>query len=193
MKTRSRRERPTLFSGQKVSSLNTPGEYGKRAKPEGWVVVTIPELEDLTIYLASETFSKKLSAHFNIPSANIVNLICRAPLSKRGIPEEILSGPKGLGMFRERLEKIHNCKQPVLIHCKAGLNRTPVAAVIYLIDRGIDAEKAVKIITDAYVKQRDPKFVLNKRGHYTLVLEQANHLTQPAKQPPQRKECRSAQ
>ncbi|HTM64221.1 MAG TPA: protein-tyrosine phosphatase family protein [Gammaproteobacteria bacterium] len=170
------------------SVISQPGEYGTKVKPDGWVMLTVPELPNQRIFLASENFAKKLAQHFNIPNKNIVNLISPAPLSKKGVPEELLAGNAGLEIFTERFKNINHKTNPVLIHCKQGLNRTPVAAVLYLINQNIDPERAAEIVTVAYRQQRDENFVLNKRGHYTLVLEAAGLIIQPNLQ--RRRSCK---
>ncbi len=159
------------------SELLHPGEYSKTGKPDGWARIVIPQLKQ-TLYLTSANFRKKLAPYYQIPSDNIVSLIDPAPLSKKGIPEEVLPGPKGLAMFQERLQKLQPGMKKVLIHCQQGTNRTPVAAALHLINNNIMPQQAIEMVNKA-LKQRDPDFVLNKRGHYTQVLEEAEKLSHP--------------
>lgn len=175
----------------RTSELLHPGEYSKTGKPDGWVRLVVPQLKQ-TIYLTSANFRKKLAPYYQIPSENIVSLIDAAPSSKKGIPESILQGREGLDMFHERLQKLHPSMKKILIHCQQGTNRTPVAAVLYLISRKIAPQQAVEMVAKAYHDQRDEKFVLNKRGHYTAVLEEAgfNHPDQHAVPLKRRRECR---
>jgi protein-tyrosine phosphatase len=158
------------------SELIHPGEYGRPEKTDGWVMLQVPELSNQTLYLTSENFGKKLSAYHDIPAENIVSLIAPAPLSKHGVPEEPLSGPEGLAMFQERFANIGSEEQQVLIHCKQGSNRTPVAAVLYLMSHDISFARASELVTNAYREQRDEKFVLDKRGYYAEVLKEADAL-----------------
>ncbi len=174
---------PRLFNVfSEDDDLVNPGEYGSPDKPDGWVMLQVKELNEQKIYLTSLNYRKKLAKHHGIADANIVSLIDAAPKSKKGIPEEILAGDKGLAIFQERLHKIIDSRESVLIHCKRGSNRTPVAAVIYLVNRGLAPHRAVELVTDAYRKQRDPEFILNSYHHYSMVLAQAgvveeNHKT----------------
>lgn len=160
------------------TELSQPGEYGGKHQPSGWVVITLPELSNQTIYLASEEFAYKLAQKHKIPTANIVQLNHPASQQKRGIPEEKLDGKDGLQLFNQRLRAINRRKNPVIIHCKRGINRTPVAAVLYLISQHIDPQRAVDIVTTAYRQWRDPDFVLDKRGHYEHVLAEVGVIKQ---------------
>jgi protein-tyrosine phosphatase len=173
------------------SELLHPGEYSKTGKPDGWARIVIPQLKQ-TLYFTSANFRKKLAPHYQIPSENIVSLIDFAPLSKHGIPEDVLPGPEGLAMFHERLQKLKPGMKKVLIHCQQGTNRTPVAAVLYLMSNNIIPQQAIDMVTKA-LKKRDPNFVLNKRGHYTQVLAEAEKLSRPdqhAAPPKRQKVCR---
>lgn len=157
----------------KLINPSQPGEYGNKQKPSGWVVITDMSLGKQRIFVASKSFREFLSCHYGIPEENIVNLIESKPGTRHGIPEEPLSGAEGLRLFTQRLLKVANTKNDILIHCQQGQNRSPVAAVIYLINKGVEAERAMALVTNAFRAQRDANFILNEKGHYSAVLEYA--------------------
>lgn len=151
--------------------LNSPGEYGLPHKPEGWVCITLPELNHQQIYLASESFATALAHKHGIAKSAIVTLN-HDTVDGKHIPEEFLDGQKGLALIRKKLSKLSSSQQKIIIHCKQGLNRTPVAATTYLISQGIKPDIAKHVIETAYQKQRKDNFVINPYGHFTLVLEE---------------------
>lgn len=163
------KSRSSLFHSTTVA----PGEYGKPEHPRGWIVITDPALGKQRIFVASRYFREPLSTHYHIPETHIVSLIDAAPDSRRGIPEEPLEGETGLQLFQHRLEKINGTTDDVIIHCQQGQNRSPVAAVIYLMNKGFSADKARDLVTKTYQQQRNANFILNKWGHYTNVLNTA--------------------
>lgn len=167
MESRNRRS-ARFFKSDEYPDLYQPGEYGSSHNPDGWVVMTVA---GQTIYLASENYATKLAEHYKIPAANVVCLNRADKSQKTGIPETILPGAEGFALFNERLQKITRKQNPILIHCKHGMNRTPVAAVLYLISQHIEPVRAVALVAETYREQRDANFELNSRGHYSLVLE----------------------
>src|SRR3990167_9863069 len=152
------------MQGRFFNSLQ-PGEYGVAHKPAGFIMVTHEKLGRQRIFISSQDFREIIAGNYRIPPENIVSLI--------NISETSLDGKKGLAIFQQQLSKLHNVKGDVLIHCKHGHNRSPVATVIYLVSRGFTAKEEITAVTSAFKSQRSEKFKLNSRGHYTAVLQEA--------------------
>jgi protein-tyrosine phosphatase len=130
-------------------------------------------LNNKIIFVCSKNFVGQLQEWHQIPDKNVMSMIDSCNLSPRGIPETELDGMTGLKMFMERLTRTKPDPQfPVIIHCSLGRNRSPVAAVIYLITQHVTPARACELVTTAF-KKRDTNFVLNSREHYTQVLEEA--------------------
>ena len=174
--------------------ITKPGEYGQPHRPCGFIAVTHEKLGNQRIFISSQNFRKFLANHYDIPEERIVNLIGSLPGRRSGIPETKLEGKAGLALFNEYLDKLQNVKEDILIHCKQGRNRSPVAAVIYLISRGLTPIEARKAVVNAFQSQRQSNFRLNFLGHYTAVLQVADCLQEnsniPANLEPPLKNCR---
>lgn len=163
--------------------VSKPGEYGKPESPQGFICITY---NDQRIFVSSKKFVANLKQYYKIPDDHVASMIDRASMSPRGIPEEAMPGQYGLNMFRQRLDKIAGVKDDVIINCQQGVNRSPVAAVIYLIYQGAGAEEAKNLVTQAFRLQRNKSFILNKREHYTEVLEAAYSLQENTNSNPMR-------
>ncbi len=143
-----------------------PGEYGRPHKPEGWVVITSPRLGDQKIYLTSLRFRDGIKEHYHINEKNIVDL--------RILPETIPIDAKiMLQQFTDKLKHAKDTNENILIHCRQGKNRTPVAATIYLMMKGFKRNEAENLVIKTLTELRDRNFKLNPYGHYTSALDQA--------------------
>ncbi len=140
-----------------------PGEYGEPGKPEGWAILQPKELGGQNIYLTSAKFREGISARYHIAEGNVVDL--------RTIRES-KADPANLRDFTKKLDKIEDNNKDILIHCKKGINRTPVAATIYLMSRGLTRKDAKDYVTEA-MGAREDEFVLNQRQHYNKALSEA--------------------
>lgn len=145
-----------------------PGEYGdptrKNGLANGFVIVHHPQLNGQRIFICSRSFVKGLMAEYEIPKTNHVSLI--------DIQEESLAADHGLKIFRTRLQKLNGItKNDILFNCARGRNRSPVAALIYMVDRGIPYQEAYYALTAA-MRVRFPNFELNPYGNYTASLTQ---------------------
>ena len=158
--------------------VTKPGEYGKEGKDKdkkGFIIIQHPSLGKQRIFVASKCFVENLRLAHKIDKNNVASMVDKGPykLSPRYIPEEHLEGRYGLNMFVERLGKIIGTQEDVIICCAQGVNRSPVAAVIFLIYQGMAAEEARNLVTSCYQSQRCKDFELNERGNYTEVLHEA--------------------
>lgn len=155
--------------------MTKPGEYQKRdGYSGGFIAITVPELSNKTIFVCSKCFVTRLKLMYGIPDENIMNMIDKCNSSPEGIPESVLPRKLGLNMFIERFGRNDiDAESPIIIHCSRGRNRSPVAAVIFLITKGIEPQRAVDLVTNTFRLQRDKDFILNPFGHYTDVLQEA--------------------
>lgn len=146
-----------------------PGEYGKLSA-EGFAVVTHPLLNGQKIYISSKDFVHGLARYYKIPDVCIASMLVTQEFNKV-VPEISLSGNKGLEIFRARLKKLHEHtdQKRVLIHCARGRNRSPVAALIYMVDRGIPYDEAYDALMRA-MRVRFPEFKLNPYNNYSHSL-----------------------
>jgi protein tyrosine/serine phosphatase len=145
-------------------------------KTSGSIKVTVEDL-NLVIYVSSKDRVAPLQEQHNIPDANVISLIDKCNSSPEGIPESELTGRLGLNMFLERFGRAEPDEDsPILIHCRAGRNRSPVAAVIYLIWKGVEPNRAKELVEKAFKQQRDPEFRLDPFEHYKNVLQEAEQL-----------------
>lgn len=158
---------PKLWSEK---SYTHPGEYGKcLAQAEGFAIVTHPQLSH-QIYICSLNFVKILAESRKIPAHCITSMSVSSEY-KEGIPEVPMLADDGLRIFRLRLAKLHNHtdEKRMIIHCRRGRNRSPVAALIYMVDRGIPYAEAYNSIMQA-MQVRFPNYQLNPFGNYTESL-----------------------
>lgn len=155
-----------------------PGEHRTHADiSSGFIRITVAELNNQTIFVCSKDWVKRLQAHYHIPDDNVVNLIDKCNSSPEGIPESELEGKLGLNMFIERFGRIEPDPDfPLIIHCRAGMNRSPVAAVIFLVTKGMTGERAQELVEKTYRTQRNKGFKLDPFGHYHKVLDTAFNL-----------------
>lgn len=151
------------MKGRVLFDVTKPGEYGTK-HPSGFIMVTHEKLNGQRVFISSRNFRETLSKYFHIDESQIASFT--------DVKEEFMDGKKGLAVFKARLANLQN-NRDVLIHCVQGRNRSPVAAVIYLISRGLTAVEAVDAVVNAFRSQRNSNFKLNFCGHYTAVLQEA--------------------
>lgn len=147
-----------------------PGEYGKE-KAEGFAIITHPSLNGQKIFISSHKFTDGVMHAHKIPETHHVNLL-RTNKFKNSVPEIKLGAHEGLKIFRDRLSKLGgvNPSENIIINCRRGRNRSPVAALIYMVDRGIPYDDAYQAVM-AGMQQRFPNFVFNPYSNYDHVLK----------------------
>jgi hypothetical protein len=116
------------------------------------------QLSSRTIFLCSEDIAKKIIAKLRIKIENIVQLNIKSDKKNEDLPDVPLkiSPQKALKFFHDRLETIsldklraRPAEKDIIIHCHAGMCRTPTAALIYLVKCGMEFLNAKNVVCSA--------------------------------------------
>ncbi len=117
------------------------------------------------LFLSSELAVPFLCQQFCIDSGNVADM--------RSIPEEMMiDGRKGLRKFTDILDDIEDLDKNIIIHCRGGLNRTPVTAAIFLVEKMNYHPAEAQIVVEKALRIRKPGYTLNELGLYCVPLQE---------------------
>lgn len=118
------------------------------------------------LFLSSELAVSFLCQRFSIDNGNVADM--------RSIPEEMMmDGRNELRKFTDILDGIQDLNNNIIIHCRMGLNRTPVTAAIFLVEKMNYHPSEVKCAVEGALRKRKPDYMLNELGLYCLPLQEA--------------------
>ena len=139
-----------------------------------WAVIKMKNGKFL--FLSSEKAVSFLRQQYDISEDNVADM--------RSVAEEmIIDGKRGLGKFTHLLDNIQDLDNHIIIHCKMGLNRTPVAAAIFLVEKMSYHPDQAKYAVETALRTRKDDYTLNELGLYDAVLEEVAIGYQHRKEP----------
>jgi hypothetical protein len=118
------------------------------------------------LFLASIDAVLFIKQQYTITDENVADM--------RSIHEEpMIDGKKGLLKFTNILEQLSDLGDNILIHCKQGLNRTPVAAAIFLVTKMKYSPEDAQTAVESAMRLRKQDYTLDELGCYRAALLEA--------------------